>query len=1165
MNREQSNFDEIIASLNGNSGITTVTSLNPSARAFFLGKAYDTLNRDMLVIAPSSGEAEKLFTDLRFFLEPDQPLSGWHQRVFFLPGYEVLPFQGISPPVEIVARRLGTLFAMHAEDRPVLVVTYPAAAMQKVIPRTDLSDHSELLIAEEETDREALLNRLTEGGYFRTQLVEQKGDFAVRGDLLDIFAPHYEYPVRIEFFGDYVESIRLFDVGSQRSFADLEELVVLPVSELIRTPAHIKRALSKLKKDGEKIPDIPSILEQLESGNIFVGAESIMPYFYGGAETLSDYCSRETMVAYIEQARLENLAEEESRQWSRLVEVLGDDSPFLSWADFEKTLNRFQRIRFSTIFVEGEGDSDKVYRVRAESNEELKNIYGGHSQNWEQKRQMIDMLQDWLNMRLEINWITHGPKRTRELHDFFSEYGFPTRMEKPPFLRARHSPGTVRIFSGSLSQGFRLWDEAVVVLTDDEMYGPKKKVRKSSRSRLDAYVSSFEDLKQDDLVVHAEHGVGRYEGLVQLSLDGVPNDFLLILYKDEDKLYIPVHNLKLIQKYIGVDGQAARLDKLGGKSWNSVKRKVKRSVEKMARELLATFAARNSRQGKAFSKGNGHMREFEEGFPYEETPDQARAIEDVLTDMESPRPMDRLVCGDVGYGKTEVAMRAAYKCVLEGKQACFLVPTTVLATQHYETFLQRCKDFPVTVEVLSRFRTPKEQKEILERIQTGKVDIVIGTHRLLSKDVSFHDLGLLIVDEEQRFGVTHKERIKKLRQLVDVLTLTATPIPRTLHMALMGIRDLSTIETPPRDRLAIKTYLAKFDERVIQGAIEREIKRGGQVFFVHNRVQTINAMAGHIKRLVPMARVGIAHGQLKERELEEIMMKFLLKKIDVMVCTVIIESGLDIPSANTIIINYADRFGLSQIYQLRGRVGRSSDRAYAYLLIPGESTISEEAKKRLKVLMDFTELGAGFKIAFHDLQIRGGGEILGPAQSGHIAAVGYEMYLQLLEEAVNEIKGTDVRSMLDPEVNLHIPAFIPEAYIGSIDQRLSMYKRIANIESPEIVDDMREELQDRFGNPPKETLNLLEIIRLKNLLRTRWVKRLDLKGDTLIFSFEENGNQRMDKLIMLVQNKRSIYRISPEGILFVKMRREKTDPINEAKKALQEMFESDSVSASNIL
>ncbi len=1148
-----SSITEILESLKSGRGKVTVAGFNRSARAYFCAKAFEALKRDIIVIAPHANEAEKFVSDLRFFLEPEQSLDSGNQEVHLLPNYEVLPLQGISPPVEVSARRIGTLYAMHAGNGPMLTVTSAGALTQRIIPRSELSDHAELVIAGEDADREILIRNLAEGGYFRTTLVEQRGDFCVRGDLIDLYPPRYEYPIRIEFFGDFIESIRFFDVGSQRSFADLSELIILPVTELIRSADHLNRSVQRLDALSSDVQTIQEMTYHLRAGNVVSGAESILPLFYENPETIADYVSKDALVVYLENDRIRASAEEERPQWEAAIAELGEYSPFFPWENVESELNKHQVLSFSTILIEGEDNPGTVHHIRCEENEDLKLLYNEHHHDWRHKRQMIDLLQDWITMRTEVVWVAHGPRRSEQVYEHLSEYGFPMRIEKPPLLGSGRHAATIRIFSGALSQGFRLPSEGLVVITDEEFLGPRRRARKSTRSKLDAYVSSFEDLKTGDMVVHAEHGIGRYEGLVQLVVDNIPNDFLLIHYRDADRLYLPVYNLKLIQKYVGVDGQVVRVDKMGGKTWSTVKSKVRKGVEKLARQLLETFAERNSRKGYAFSSGNGHMHEFEERFPYEETPDQLHAIEDVFNDMESSRPMDRLVCGDVGYGKTEVAIRAAYKCILDGKQVCFLVPTTVLAAQHYETFCRRFKDYPVNVDMLSRFRTLQEQKKTLEGLLKGTVDIIVGTHRVLSKDVSFKDLGLLIIDEEHRFGVAHKEKIKKFKKLVDVLTLTATPIPRTLQMGLLGIRDLSTIETPPQDRLAIKTYLAKYDERVIKGAIERELKRNGQVFFVHNRVQSIDATAGHLKRLVPGAGVGIAHGQLTERELEKVMLKFLQKEIDVLVCTAIIESGLDIPSANTIIINRADRFGLAQIYQLRGRVGRSTERAYAYLLITGENSISEEAKKRLKVLMDFTELGAGFKIAFHDLQIRGGGEILGPAQSGHIAAVGFEMYFELLEQTISEMKGEEYRKPLEPEINLRIPAFIPESYIPGIDQRLNLYKRVSEIENESSTEDMLDELSDRFGDPPQEVKNLMEIVRLKMMLRECWVKRLDVKGDTLVFSFDAEGEPPLEKVLQLVQNRKSGYRITPEGALFVRLHPKDTNLLERARKTLQEL------------
>jgi transcription-repair coupling factor (superfamily II helicase) len=636
-------------------------------------------------------------------------------------------------------------------------------------------------------------------------------------------------------------------------------------------------------------------------------------------------------------------------------------------------------------------------------------------------------------------------------------------------------------------------------------------------------------------VVHADHGIGRYEGLSKLRIDGVANDFLTLVYRGGDRLYLPVDRMGLIQKYMGVEGVTPELDKMGGLSWERVKARVKRSAEKIAGELLRLYAERKVRQGTVFREIDEYMAQFEAGFPFEETPDQQRAIEDVLQDMRHTTPMDRLICGDVGYGKTEVALRASVLAIQNGKQVAVLVPTTVLAEQHHETFQERFRAFPVQIECLNRFRPAKEQRRILEGMRTGRVDIVIGTHRLLQKDVAFRDLGLFVIDEEQRFGVRHKERLKEIRNTVDTLALTATPIPRTLHLSLTGIRDISIISTPPEYRRAIVTYISEYDEAVIVEAIRRELERGGQVYFVHNHVKSIQRMADNIRRLVPEARLDVAHGQMDEEELERVMLRFFGREVDVQVTTTIIESGLDIPTANTIIVNRADRFGLAQMYQLRGRVGRSDEQAYAFLFIPAESHLTPEARKRLKVLMEHSDLGSGFQIAMSDLKIRGGGTILGASQSGHIAAVGYDMFLQLMEEAVAELKGVPVRQELEPEINMAYSAFIPEGYVPGIDQRLSLYRRLARSRDLAEVGELRGEMQDRFGPPPPETGNLLFKIMLRILAIHAGVKRVDLTDGQLVLTFSPEHQHRPERVVDLIMADPLRFKALPDNVLTVRL------------------------------
>ena len=649
-----------------------------------------------------------------------------------------------------------------------------------------------------------------------------------------------------------------------------------------------------------------------------------------------------------------------------------------------------------------------------------------------------------------------------------------------------------------------------------------------------------------------DYGVGFYRGLKHLRIGGVSNDYLLLEYQDGDKLYVPVDRLNLIQHYVGGDGRRPKLDKLGSTSWERAKKRVKAAVSEMVKEILDLHAARQAFKGHRFPSLDQFYKEFEATFEYEETPDQAKAIDEVMRDMGDPKPMDRLICGDVGYGKTEIAIRAAYRSVMDGKQVAMLVPTTVLAQQHYQTFRDRFKNYPVALDMLSRFKSPRGQKEILQQLKEGKVDIVIGTHRLLQKDVAFRDLGLVVIDEEHRFGVSHKERLKQMRKLVDVITLTATPIPRTLQMAVTGIRDLSLIQTPPENRLSIQTFVVRYDDEVIRTAIGREFQRGGQVFFVHHRVQNIYAMANHLKRLFPEASLGVAHGQMKERELEKVMLQFVRKEIKLLVCTSIIESGLDIPAANTILINHAEQFGLADLYQLRGRVGRGSHQAYAYLLLPRDLTLPRDAMRRLRAIQELSELGSGFKLAIQDLEIRGAGNLLGPSQSGHIAAVGFELYTQLMERAVREMKGEEVVEEITPEIHFHLPAFIPESYVEDPAERLSLYRRLSLCRSNEGVDSMREELEDRFGKIPIEVNHLLEVIKVKILLMQLSIKKFEEAPSQIVLTFDETTRVSPQKVIAFVHKGEGRYRLTPDSRLIVEGWPDvKKDPFGAARKLLQ--------------
>ena len=723
-------------------------------------------------------------------------------------------------------------------------------------------------------------------------------------------------------------------------------------------------------------------------------------------------------------------------------------------------------------------------------------------------------------------------EQARRFAELLRNYGLPTQFTAEPFGSLSWESTAVKVMQGPLDRGFTWATEGFAIITEEEILGTRPR-RPRKKSISGEFINSFKDLASGDPVVHIDHGIGIYRGIEHITVDGISNDFLVIEYQNEDKLYIPVDRIHRVQKYLGTEDKPPRLDRLGGKSWETSKRKAEESIRQMAEELLQIYALRKLKQGYSFSPPDEFYKEFEATFPFEETPDQLEAISEVLADMARPRPMDRLICGDVGFGKTEVAIRAAFKAVMDGKQVAMLVPTTILAEQHYQTFKERFSSYPVFIETLSRFKTRSQQKKIIENLKKGKVDIIIGTHRLLQQDIAFRDLGLLIIDEEHRFGVRHKEKLKKLRTSVDVLSLSATPIPRTLHMSLMGIRDLSTIETPPRERYVVETYICKFDEEIIRTAITRELGREGQVFFVHNRVKTIYNMANLIRKLVPEANVGVAHGQMHERELEKVMEKFVRKEINVLVCSTIIESGLDIPSANTIIINRADRFGLAQIYQLRGRVGRADRQAYAYLLIPGKHLITREAEKRFRALLNFTELGSGFRVALNDLQIRGGGNLLGAAQSGHVAAIGYELYVDLVQKTIRKLRGEMVEEAPEPEIDLRLSAFIPESYVPDINQRLFLYKRLASGRNKSEIKEVALEMRDRFGPLPPEVNNLLNVTLIKLWLKKLHVTKLTQNKKQFVLSIAKSTPLEPEAIFAVINKFPRQISISPEQKLII--------------------------------
>ena len=1098
----------------------TVRGLEGPVLSFFLSELLQGLERPCLVLTPDAKEASRVAGELRFFLS-ELPAEGekWNQRVGEFPPYDISPLGGLSPAPEIITARIESLHRLLSFPDAVVVSSIQAAFL-KILPKSSFLKAVDLIQASEEVDREELIQRLEALGFQRTSMAEELGDYAVRGGVLDIYPPFYQRPVRLEFWGDQVESIRQFDPATQRSTSTLEELVLLPCSEIITHQENIERARSmgRLPGSGSETYRFP-------------GKEAWLNHFYGSLDSIFHYLPGEGLLILLEPQRIERayktwagkfhlqrreLQEEAREKGTPFPETQG------TWLELEQLLSIIQerpQIRFSCIPLKEKGDSEHLLM-------EVKKSPDIHDdlQLLSQERKVVSMaplaqrISSWAEVGGTVALITRTQQQAKRLTRILENYQVTPRAVVDRWSRLPKGPG-VSICLGRLKRGFRWPELGLYIISEDEIFGPKRSAPRPAAkgARKAMKWSSLSTLRPGDLVVHQDHGIGRYQGLLKMDVQGRSNDFLLIEYGGGDKLYIPADRINNLQRYVGPDDTTPKLDRLGGRAWKVAKERAKKSIKQIAKQLVDLYALRSHRRGHAFSPPSNLFREFEAGFEHEETPDQIKAVEDVLADMASERPMDRLICGDVGFGKTEVALRAAFKAVEDGKQVAMLVPTTVLAEQHYHTFCKRMEPYGIQVGLLSRFKTRKEQAEIIARLRSGLINVVIGTHRLLQRDVKFQDLGLVIIDEEQRFGVKQKEALKQYRALVDVLALTATPIPRTLQLSLTGVRDLSIIETPPPDRLSIQTYLSPYDEALIVRAIESELERGGQVFYLHNRVQTIEHAAHRLTQLVPHARLAIAHGQMKERELERTMLRFIQREIDVLVTTTIIESGLDIPSANTIIIMDVDRLGLAQIYQLRGRVGRAKERAYAYLILSENGRLSPDAEKRLKALMDFSQLGAGLRLAMHDLEIRGGGNILGFAQTGHVAAVGYELYLRMIEQAVAELKGEEWHEEVEPEVRMDLPAYLPEGYIPDVDIRLNLYRRLSSIKDEAQLKAIQEEIRDRFGPLPEEVENLLSLVALRLVLKRIGVQRLDVTQGGIVLDFSANCPLDPKALIRLAQ------------------------------------------------
>ncbi len=1144
-----------------------VQGLKGGARAFFVWRFLNQFPRPSLIVLPSAKDAESLVEDLRFFYGEDDTAPPFSRRIHYLPAWDVVPFEGLSPTAETVAARIEGLYHLQQTQHPI-VVTTAEALLQRVPPRATFAQRLRYLVEGDAIDLEGLAAQLDDWGYRRVPLVEDRGDFSVRGGILDIFPPAHPQPLRIELAGDVIESIREFDPVGQRSLDSRPEFLILPVREFDargRTSRDAVRAIEQRAYDLDVGHDERNqIVDALANGLLFPGIEFFLPYFHSSLDTLAAYLPPDVLLwmdgagevdAAVEYAwtEIERRAAERTAAHRFFPPV---ERLYLSPSEWRAAFAGRPTIELEPLDLLATGEDDQHLSVHSFLTHDLKIQHTAH-RGETSFAPVAGRVRAWCDEGHRVIVVAGAPPQGERLIRLFDTHG--VTLERASGSVAETVDAAVvrpRLVFGHLGEGFRLPDERLVVITETDIFGEARQRRRARRVEVTQLLKNLSELKPDDFVVHIDHGVGRYRGLKPLRVAGTAGDYLHLEYLGGDRLYLPVDRISLVQKYVGADGAAPALDKLGGTSWETVKRKTRESIFAMAQELLGIYAAREIMERKGFSTPDPYFREFEAAFPFEETEDQQRAIDEVLADMQRPKPMDRLICGDVGYGKTEVALRAGFLAVLDGRQVAVLVPTTVLAQQHHNTFRQRLQGYPVRVEMLSRFLTRAEGQAVLKGLASGEVDVVIGTHRLFQKDIVFKNLGLLVVDEEHRFGVAHKERIKQMRKLVDVLTLTATPIPRTLQMSLLGIRDLSVIETPPIDRLAIRTYVTRFDEGLIREAIGRELGRGGQVFFVHNRVETIEIRARRLRELVPEATVAVAHGQMHERALEHVMADFFAKKIHVLVCSAIIESGLDIPNANTIIIDRADRFGLAQLYQLRGRVGRSHERAYAYLMIPGEQLISRDAQLRLRALQELDDLGGGFKLAAHDLEIRGAGNLLGKQQSGHIAAIGFELYQQMMEEAVRELRGEPVAAEVEPEIQLGFPAFIPDSYVPDENQRLVFYRRLAAIKGQSDLDEIATELRDRYGPIPPLADSFLRIMDLRRSLKDHQVVRAALQEGAVTLQFHPEAKVDVERVVSLVQKSKGRFKLSADFQLsFAPGSRDWDGLVAETKGVLQDLRE----------
>jgi len=1121
-----STFTRLIEKIKSGERVLKLSGLEGSSKFYIISELSKRLERPILYLVSSREIGESAAEDIAFYSGEKPPLLQRKQ----LSSKGVL-FSSLSNEM---AERISWLH--FAAGKRILLAEAPAI-LEKRIPKRVFQNSIIEIQKGHEISRDDFISNLIQMGYVRTDFVEKIGEVSLRGAIVDLFSPGFENPVRLEFIGDEIGSIRYFSVDDQKSMGKIESAMVLPASEIILSAATINQSLSYIRKKSEE-QEIPasaklSLLEEIEKGARFPEIEWLLPSFYPNLNTVFDYIPDDALIVFDDPEEISKSIESFTNSLSEIKDSLKKhikiiphiSELYLMENQLGDDISSFQRILIEDIeTLEGgvEGIRFGADKISIEKD--------GFDSPFEA---LSENIRRWQASGLSVHLVLQTQIECKRIGQILSEHG---------------AEG-IQTHVGSLSSGFTSSEERIAVITERDIFGERKKGRPTKiRDIPSAFITSFSELKPGDYIVHVDFGIGIFKGLRRLKIERVEADFLECEYEGGDKVYVPVDKFKLVQRYLGGE-KPPRIDRLGHQNWKRVVRRVKKAVEGIAKQLVELYARRKTEKGFQFSKRDNLFREFELAFPYEETPDQEAAIEDVMSDMESPRVMDRLICGDVGFGKTEVAIRAAFKAVMDGKQVAVLVPTTLLAYQHYITFMERLKGYPVIVDMLSRFRTQRDEKEILRKLEGGGIDIIIGTHKLLGNRVKFKNLGLIIVDEEQRFGTLHKEKLRGLKRTVDMLTLSATPIPRTLQLSLTGIRDISLINTPPEGRQSVETYVSQFNRDLVREAITREIKRGGAVFFIHNRIESIFKVSEEIRKLVPEARVDITHGRMEERKLEKSISKFIQGETDVLVTTAIVESGLDIPRANTIIIDDAHTFGLADLYQLRGRVGRSERKAYAYFLIPTRDerspmkssgiapTVTPDAKRRLKAIAELNELGSGFKLALSDLEIRGAGNLFGTEQSGHIADVGLELYLDMLDKAVRELKNEEIQIEYEPEIRSNLPAFLPDDYISEGTERLLLYKKISSISSEKEFNEIKNELKDRFGDIPEPALNLFEVVGLKLLMKDIFAQKIEIKEE--------------ETVIIFLQKSPLYHRFRPSGRL--RILHKHGEAVDEIKKRLREL------------